>query len=472
MGLNTDQAAGEAAFETFKRSDASIFALLGYAGTGKSYMTAHLLQEHILGEARRPTHRHVPAGSPFDDFLDAAEPTGGGETLIACPTHKAMNIVRRFLSEVDIEFELGYDKFHHRYGTPVTGTTAQLIGIRPIVSDKQTAKKMVFGKVDRGVVEKMGGVSWVIIDEVSMLSAADLRALEQLAGEVGFKVLIVGDPGQLPPVEAEAIDFNAIEHRAVLETIMRQQGDSAIPHLAKAIRDLTNWKKVTGPGVDHFENPAGAFIDELDGPPAEDERERAVFIAYRNTRVNAVQQAACMKVYGHGRLEVAPGEVMVASTPLLKPGSRVPIQLCNNGDVLVIEDIGGMGQWGIEVQVKRVSTGNVFTTEFLDEKQLGNPNHHYNVELRAREKRAQELQKAFNKGDRSVDSRRREAWVDFFQLKNSAILSAAHPFAITSHKSQGSTYRQVFVDAQDMKGFDHRALYVGATRPSEELIIG
>jgi exodeoxyribonuclease-5 len=460
MGLNADQTAASAAFQDFRNSDASIFALLGYAGTGKSFMTSHLLKNEIMQSER-------PADADQLWFNGPA-----GEVVIACPTHKAMNVGRRFLTDVGIDFEIGYDKFHHQYGVPITGTTAQLLGLRPIIVDDQTSDQMHFGKADRGLIEKIGKVDWLVIDEVSMLAASQLRSLDQLAQAMGFKVLIVGDPGQLPPVEAEPIDFDGLPYVARLEQIMRQQGDSAIPHLARAIRRQEDWSNITGPGVDHFRNPAGAFIDELDGPPAEDERDRATFVAYRNARVNAVQQAACMKVYGHGRLEVAQGEVVIANTPLQKPGRGMPVALCNNGDVLVAEEVGGKGEWGTEVQMRRVQTGASFTTEFLNEVEINDKTHPYNVELKRREVLAQQLQKAFNKGDRSVDTERRSAWADFFSLKNSAVLSASHPFAITSHKSQGSTYRQTFVDAQDMAPFDHRALYVGVTRPSEELVIG
>lgn len=458
MSLSADQAAAEAAFVDFLETDATVFALLGYAGTGKSFMEAYLLQNYILN----PKHVRDP------NELWTSNVT---EVLIAAPTHKAINISRRFFDEIDLEYELGYDKFHHRFGTPVTGTTAQLLGIRPIIGDDQTADKMEFGTGGQGMIEQVGDVGWIVIDEVSMLSANHMKRLEQLAENIGARILIIGDPGQLPPVEAEAIDFDAITHKAVLSQIMRQASDSAIPHLARAIRDQEDWTVITGPGVDHFENPAGAFIDELVAPP-EDERLRQVFIAYRNARVNAVQQAACHKVYGHGRLEIRTGEVLTANTPLIMPGARIPVTLCNNGDVLVVDELGEKGIWGAQVRMKRARTGKTFVTEYLNEVELGDPSHPYNVELKRRESEAKQLQALFKRGDRTVDPSRRSAWQKFFELKKSTVLSASHPFAITSHKSQGSTYRSAFVDATDMAPFDHRALYVGATRPSEELVIG
>lgn len=461
MGLNPDQAAAEAAFAEFKQDpDAVVFALLGYAGTGKSFTEAHLIKNHILD-----TTESIDGDRGF--FTSGART----ETLISAPTHKAMNIGRRFLTEAGIKHEIGYDRFNHSFGTPITGTTAQLIGIRPVITDDQTSKQLNFGKVDGGLISKLGRIGWIVIDEVSMLSWPHLKQLIEMAKDNSCKILVVGDPGQLPPVEAEAIDFSQLEHCQVLNQIMRQTGDSAIPHLAKAIREERDWRQVSGAGVDHFENPAGAFIDEVEEPSA-DERDRSVFIAYRNAQVNAVQQAACMKVYGHGRLEVRTGEIVTANTPLMMAGSRIPVIACNNGDVLRIVGEHGDGEWGKIVEAERLSTGKTFTTEYLDEKQMGDPNHPYNIELKIRGDKARALQSEFNRGDKSVDAERRSAWARFFELKNSTIMSASHPFAITSHKSQGSTYRQAFVDAADMAPFDRRSLYVGVTRPSEELVIG
>ena len=58
----------------------------------------------------------------------------------------------------------------------------------------------------------------------------------------------------------------------------------------------------------------------------------------------------------------------------------------------------------------------------------------------------------------------------FFELKARTVLNFAHPFAITSHKSQGSTYRRTFIAAMELAEFSKRSLYVAATRPREELV--
>lgn len=79
----------------------------------------------------------------------------------------------------------------------------------------------------------------VVVDEASMVGdkiEADLRA------QAG-KILFVGDPGQLPPVEGTEF-FSRNRPDAVLEEIHRQAAESAILRLATAIRrseKFTDW---------------------------------------------------------------------------------------------------------------------------------------------------------------------------------------------------------------------------------------
>ena len=129
----------------------------------------------------------------------------------------------------------------------------------------------------------------------------------------------------------------------------------------------------------------------------------------------------------------------------------------------------GEGEWGEQVRVETWD-GKVFDVEYLTQSAISNPNHPYNVELRARADRARTLQAQYKKG-LPVNTERTEAWKAFFHLKDNTVLSFAHPFAVTSHKSQGSSYRRAFVDARDIENYSSRGLYVAATRPKETLVI-
>ena len=67
----------------------------------------------------------------------------------------------------------------------------------------------------------------LVLDEVSMVGpemARDLLAF-------GKPILVLGDPGQLPPVKGEGA-FNTDEPDVLLTEVHRQAGDSAIIRLA------------------------------------------------------------------------------------------------------------------------------------------------------------------------------------------------------------------------------------------------
>lgn len=442
MGMTTDQLKATESFEEFLRSDSICYALLGYAGTGKSWLLAKWINDYISGSI----------------------------TLLASPTHKAAHVMRSFLGRAGIRF--GASIAEARLGIPIVGTTAQLLGIRPEVSDDQDDSNMEFRRSMAGTIERMGEVEWIIIDEISMLSQGHFDLLIRLAREHGARVLVVGDPGQLPPVKAEAINFRRIVHRGLMRQVMRTESDTGITELATRIRNNEPWRDVIGSGVRHVKNTGRVFLNQLGEPMGENERDWSVYVAYRNVCVNAVNEAACQKLYGHSRHDLRSGEIVLATNGMSrfeKGEGRVP--LCTPGETLVVEQMGGRGEWGTSVYVRSVQTGERFLAEFMTESarnDMGNP---FNLELKKRNALAQRLQKE-SKEDRSVEHDRKAAWASYFDLRDNTVLGVSHPFAITAYKSQGSTYNTAFVDADDLGPFDYRAMYVAATRPSDRLVIG
>lgn len=456
--LSADQANAVASFEAFSTDpNQTIFALLGYAGTGKTFTYGQMALQM------------------------------NGQVVMATPTHKATNVVRRNLAASGVPFEEGYDRQNHVSGRMITGTTAQLLGLAPVISDNQTEDKREFGKTSSGILGQgnMLGIKWVVIDEVSMLSAEHLLLIEAACIEAGAKLLIIGDPGQLPPVNADPIAWGDLPAVAELRQIMRQASDSAIPHLAQAVRTGGAWRSVMGAGVTHELAVGKAFLDQVE-VPSETEAERSVFVAYTNKVVNEIQDLACREVYGHGRNQFEPGQIVISDgrieaevmTYIPKYGRSYPRNAvaANNADELRVLSFGGKGEYGTLVELERVNKPGSFPAEYLTPEDQANRNHPYNVEVKARFAEANALQASFNK-DRSnynLDERRKAAWSRAFDLKDRTVLSFRHPFAITSHRSQGSTYKRVFVDAGDIERFENAAqsLYVAATRPSEELVIG
>lgn len=448
MSLTNEQQQAVDAFGRFLDDPSEVlFALLGWAGCGKSY-TASFMYQMMRDEM-----------APWDEMLWLA------------PTWKATHVSGNFLREQGAEFETRYDRFKHVPGKMILTTTQQALGIAPIIDEDQGEDKIKFAKIFRGTIEELKP-RFIVIDEVSMLSRKALKIVYGAASEYGIKVLVIGDPGQLPPVGEAEINWSGIKNQYQLKTIMRQSGDSMIPVIAEAIRQGKDWRHMKGSGIDRVVKPAHEFLDSVT-TPALNESERDVFLAYRNMVVNQVQEAACQKVYGHGRDRVEPGQIVLAQSTLAQwvrdhYGMMSEERICNQDELKVLE-LHDEGQWGRLVSLERYD-GIVFQVEYVTQEALNNPNHPYRVELKTRGDRARALQKAY-KTDRSVDAERRDAWKSFFELKDNTVLSFTHPFALTSHKSQGSSYRRAFVDANDIENFSSRGLYVAATRPKETLVI-
>lgn len=437
------------AFDRFLDTpEETLFALLGWAGCGKSFTSSHMY--NIIEFSR----------SRYEEMLWLA------------PTWKAVHVSGRFLKQQGANFETRFDSFRHELGKMVLTTTQQGLGIAPVIDDEQTSDKMKFGSVNRGAIRELKP-RYIVIDEVSMLSRNSLKKIYGMAKEVGAKILIIGDPGQLPPVGEKEIKWSGIKNRHELKTIMRQANGSAIPRIGEAIRTGADWSEIKGDGLQRENNVLAAFLDNVT-VPADYEADRDVFIGYRNAVVNRVQEAACKKVYGHGRNQVEVGQIVLAQSALSRlardvvTGDFYEERICNQDELVVIGKFGD-GQWGEQVRVETWD-GKVFDVEYLTQNAINNPNHPYNIELRIRANRARELQDQYKKG-KLVNNERREAWQSFFQLKDNTVLSFAHPFALTSHKSQGSSYRRAFVDAKDIENYSSRGLYVAATRPKETLVI-
>lgn len=457
--LNSQQTAAFEQFKAFSTDrEGTLFALFGAAGTGKSFTSGKLL------EIVRPQTRKTLTGA--DGVARSILLPTFDEMLWLAPTWKAVRIAGKFLDANGCtDYEIGFDAYHHQTGRLILTTTQQALGIRPVIDDEQTADKVSFGKVGRGIVQRLRP-KWIIIDEVSMLSWGHLKELVEAAREVGTKVLIIGDPNQLPPVQAQEIKWDRILNKHELTQIMRQASDSAIPHFGRAVLDGASWAGMAGAGLRRERNVVEAFISEV-GVPTIDEEKRDVFVGYRNRTVDRVQEAAALKVYGHSATEFAPGEVVIAQSALHNSSGMVVA----NQDQLEVLAVDGPGEWGQSVRLRNLA-GRTVRAEYLSGADMANPSHPFSVELGRRHKAATALQAAWadDKSDDGLNQRRKAAWASFFELKDRTVLDFAHPFAITSHKSQGSSYRRTFIAANELAEFSKRSLYVAATRPREELV--
>ena len=169
-----------------KAGDRQVFRLFGYAGTGKTTLARH--------------------------FAEGVE----GEVLFAAFTGKAAQVLRS-------------------KGARKASTIHSLI-YRPRgeeeVEDEETGSKSIAPTFSLNRRSPLAEAKLIVIDECSMVDEPLGRDLLSF----GTPVLVLGDPGQLPPVSGGGF-FTDHEPDFLLEEIHRQARDNPIIDLAQQVRE-------------------------------------------------------------------------------------------------------------------------------------------------------------------------------------------------------------------------------------------
>lgn len=169
-----------------KEGRAPLFRLFGYAGTGKTTLARH-----------------------FAEHVD-------GEVLFAAFTGKAAQVLRS-------------------KGARNARTIHSLI-YRPRgeeeVADEETGKTSISPMFSINRQSSVAKAALVVIDECSMVDEALGRDLMSF----GTPILVLGDPGQLPPVSGGGY-FTSQEPDYLLTEIHRQARDNPIIQLAMQVRE-------------------------------------------------------------------------------------------------------------------------------------------------------------------------------------------------------------------------------------------
>jgi exodeoxyribonuclease-5 len=169
-----------------KAGDRQVFRLFGYAGTGKTTLARHLAEG-----------------------VD-------GDVLFAAFTGKAAQVLRS-------------------RGARGASTIHSLI-YRPrgeeVVSDEETGAQSLAPTFALNRQSPVGKAKLIIIDECSMVDEELGRDLLSF----GTPVLVLGDPGQLPPISGGGF-FTEHEPDILLEEVHRQARDNPIIDLAQTVRE-------------------------------------------------------------------------------------------------------------------------------------------------------------------------------------------------------------------------------------------
>lgn len=376
--------------------------------------------------------------------------------VLTAPTHKAVAVLSKKLKAADIDI-------------PCV-TIQSLLQLKP----QPHGDRMVFERAKHA-----GPVTAdvVVIDECSMIDASLLRHIE-LHLPVSA-VLFVGDPAQLPPVgEAHSKAFETQNH-SHLEAIVRQAAGNPILDAADALR------RQQGAAIDWtwarkaMAKPFGVYLPG-DGGDAwmrkaftssefAGDTDSYRYICWTNSRVAEVNAKVRRWLYGADvPTPFFPGERVLARSPvsiddnvIMTNNEEATALLIERADVdFVIPSRGGMDPWRASIPTWRIQAKNdedasIELDAVRDTK----------IYLAALDRLKEEVRRA------------RDRWKDFHAFKQRfAVLQSV--YAQTVHSSQGSTYRNAFLDMGEMRRWARsdtleaqRAMYVAATRPTHALVL-
>lgn len=447
--------------KAFLNSDASVFILRGYAGTGKTTMVK-VIADYIK-QSRQ---------------LAMMAPTGRAARVLATKTgHKAVTIHKAIYAKAHIEPKKVKDIAESEY-------------------------KFVFPINE----SENGGNIVAIVDEASMVCSRKIEhelfifgtdnLMEDLLTFVrpnfGGKVIFVGDPAQLPPVGESVSNALRAEYfkekglkvvEAELTEVLRQKGDSVILKNAMMIRDLLQKDKrnqlVFEEQKDDVEMvPSEQFLDKYLKYRKESGRHDSVIICYSNKSANRYNRDIRKSLYG-GDVPLRENDILLITQNNYRLNRM-------NGEFVPVLSVGARTQQSAPVyaQIGGKRQRIVITLNFI---QVTVPDGDGNPMLCM----LLEDLLTSDKATISIDENR-ALYINFCmrhpslkqgtQVFADALLNdeyynairAKYGYAVTGHKCQGGEWGKVFVDYTDRTGLDDDSLrwaYTATTRAQKTLYV-
>lgn len=337
-------------------------------------------------------------------------------------------------------------------------TVHSLLGLRP----KYREDKVTFEQ-DPKNPSHYENFSWVIVDEASMLNEP-IYTLMRKAKHLFQALLFVGDSYQLPPVgEAIALPFEDVKgNRFELSQIMRYSG--YLGEVVDQVRRTVDSEGalpplVEGAGVrvlSHGQAWESLAVRACRRACEDGDVDKARILAYTNRRVNELAARVREAIYP-GMEPWVEGEWLIMREAWSNADTTVPTS--EEGRVLDRHGVrvGELLAWAIEVD-------------------FGSPLGRKLIHVL--QPRSEAAHKAYC--DRLAKEKR---WKEFWEEKE-RFASIAPPYALTAHKSQGSTYEATYIDVRnvlrtyqwqkektgaDKTGERNRLLYTAFSRASQEI---
>lgn len=390
------------------------------------------------------------AGTGKTSCVKAVAAAFKGSIAFTAPTNKAAKVLRQSLK-----------------GTGREGmccTIYSLLGLR--LEANGEIKELTVPDTDI----RLDDVDAVVVDEGSMVNEKLFRVIcsAQKLSKVPF--LFMGDAAQLPPVKELTSPIWGIERQAKLTKVMRH--DNQILKLAQTIRAQTTNAFGSLSIRPDFDLAADEGVWVLSKP--EFDAQMIAYakagrftsgdckaIAWRNVVVDKMNWMIRDSIMGATPLPLEVGDRIIATSPCMS-GEKGAVALMHTDDeagiIALTEDFH---PWFPTLKIMHIQV----------EKDTGSKPWLRVIHPDAKadlEKELKALADAAKLGERWK-------WRKFWELKE-AFHEIKPAYAITSHRSQGSTYHTTFVNYKDIlcnpnRTEAMRCLYVACTRSQKRLVL-
>lgn len=424
-------------------SDA-MFVLKGYAGTGKTYLVKTLIR--YIHTKHKKFH-----------------------IAITAPTNKAVRVVRKASGISD--WRINFNTIH------------KLLGLKESFEKDGTIKFVPKQPIQNNITQ----YDILIVDETSMLDDSLFQEIKKHAKKV--KIIFLGDPMQIPPVGKQ--DCLPFKEESVsqynlkvfeLTEIMRQAVGNPIVEYAYQVRinshknfpidKLDTCMLDNGHGVIRADKPSMRTLlnQHFNTGLFKDNPDYAKVIAWRNVTVDKVNFIIRELLYGDMIDRIVIGEKLIANSPVI---DKTDVILFSTSDEFAVKSF--------DIQTDKFQTIRTWIklkyywteVEYLDidgNTTLKKIMILHEDSFEEFNKSANEYKEyAISEGGMYGTWRRYYDWIRAFA-------DVKYNYAISAHKSQGSSYTNVFILEDDIdlnKNLveRNRIKYTAYSRPTDKLFI-
>lgn len=422
-----------------------LFTLSGYAGTGKTTITLELINHFY----KKFPHKNI---------------------YVSAPTHKAKKIISKATEE---------DAY----------TIQKLLGLRPNVElETYDINNPQFDPLAEKAIKDC---KLVVIDEASMLNESLFKLLMIESEKFKTKILFMGDDAQLPPVnENISRIFTDVPNIYRLTKVERQADSNSLMLVYDAIRsnirsnrDLFSHEtkmNEKGEGIVFHSEQKDFEAQVLPLFSSEEYKKDSDFvklITYTNASVKAWNNHIRNYIFNNPPKPIVKGEVLFAYNSVIINRTEVLIE--NSSDYRVHNVKETVSRFGIdiyEVIIRSVDEDKKSKINIVRESGIAKFLIRFNSLL--------------NSAKSAKGPIRGKLWKNYYDFKNLHLLlenitlngvlqvkkDLDYGYAITTHKSQGSTFTNVAVSENNLDRNEshekrNKLKYVAFSRPTQKVIV-